>query len=165
MLKNEAGEVIETVKSGADGKFVFTTLTYGASGEYKYTISEVIGDDETIVYDETVYNVVVTVVREGDAFVADVAIDAEEIVFNNETVVVEIPEEDVPLIPDVPEEPEEPETPEEPEVDIPDEDVPLVPDAPATGGEGPIALIILATASAVMMAVMLFTMRKLRKEN
>ena len=47
------GAVIETVKSGADGSFVFTELPFTAAGTYLYTVKEVIGTDEDIWYDES----------------------------------------------------------------------------------------------------------------
>ena len=91
------GKVIETVKSGADGKFAFSKLSYSTEGIYKYLVKEVIGDDEDIIYDESVYTVTVTVTKDGEALKVSYEVLKDEakyegvIEFNNETT-VEIPD-------------------------------------------------------------------------
>ena len=60
-LKDEDGNVVSEAKNAEDGWIAFETLVYDQAGTYRYTISEVKGNDETITYDETVYNVTVEV--------------------------------------------------------------------------------------------------------
>ena len=60
-LKDEDGNVVSEAKNAEDGWIAFETLVYDQAGTYRYTISEVKGNDETITYDETVYKVTVEV--------------------------------------------------------------------------------------------------------
>ena len=59
-VKDEAGKVVATGKNDADGKIVFDEIKL-AVGEYSYTISEVIGEEEDTIYDKTAYKVKVEV--------------------------------------------------------------------------------------------------------
>jgi len=62
------GEKIETVKNGADGSVVFTKLTYTAAdvGKHYYVVVEDNSGSAGYVYDESVWNVTVTVTDNGD---------------------------------------------------------------------------------------------------
>jgi pilin isopeptide linkage protein len=96
------GEILQTVSSDADGKFVFDGLVFTEAGEHVYTIAEVIGDDEEIIYDETVYTITVIVVQENDKLHADVVVTVEEAAHEGEirfdnTTLTKIPDEDPPL--------------------------------------------------------------------
>lgn len=66
-LTDEAGNE-ETVTNDANGLFSFAEITYDKAGAYTYKVSEVKGQVNGITYDETVYNVTVTVTdnREGE---------------------------------------------------------------------------------------------------
>ena len=66
VLKNEAGEEIETVKNNG-ASFTFSGIAFDAAGEYKYTISELNGGQTIggIRYDSKVYDVTVTVTDNG----------------------------------------------------------------------------------------------------
>ena len=77
--------VSETVTNKADGVFEFNALTFDKAGVYNYTVNEVKGDLGGITYDETVYNVTVTVTDDLKGhLVASVSIDGKgELVFNN----------------------------------------------------------------------------------
>ena len=55
---------IETVKNAANGTFTFQTLKFDTVGTYSYTISEIKGSDSMVKYDETVYEITVTVTYE-----------------------------------------------------------------------------------------------------
>ena len=66
VLKDASGNELGTVKNNAQGGFTFDTITYSEPGTYEYTISEVKGDAEGVTYDETVYNVKVTVEDNGE---------------------------------------------------------------------------------------------------
>ena len=48
-------------KNDGNGKITFDKLTFSKAGTYKYTITEVSGNDGTITYDGAVYEVVITV--------------------------------------------------------------------------------------------------------
>lgn len=61
VLRDSDGNEIETVRNGPDGKFAFSRIDYIEAGVYEYTVSEVAGTLGGITYDETVYNVTVTV--------------------------------------------------------------------------------------------------------
>ncbi|MBQ0079810.1 MAG: hypothetical protein KBS66_07975, partial [Eubacterium sp.] len=86
------GVNVETTNT-ADGKISFGEFTYTKAGEYKYTVHEVKGNDDTITYDETLYNVTVTVaINKGKMtatpsykkVVDGVETDADAIAFVNE---------------------------------------------------------------------------------
>ena len=102
VLVDTANGTTWQAQSGEDGKFVFDELVFTEAGEYVYTIAEVIGDDEALIYDETVYTITIIVVQENNELRADVSVTVEEaahegeIRFNNMTL-IEIPDEEPPL--------------------------------------------------------------------
>lgn len=90
VLKDASGNVVETVKN--NGKNItFSDLTFDDAGIYNYTVSEVAGDDGMVTYDDTIYNVTITVTldKESNTLVAYTAITANgesaQIIFNNST--------------------------------------------------------------------------------
>lgn len=54
----------QVVTNNAAGSFSFDTITYDRSGVYRYQIREIAGTDGNLAYDNTVYNVTVTVTDE-----------------------------------------------------------------------------------------------------
>ncbi len=78
-----------TVKNDANGKFQFGKIEFTKTGEYKYTVTEKNTEKNGYTYDETVYNITVTVTDEGFDGQLDVAVegvgnaDAPEIKFFN----------------------------------------------------------------------------------
>lgn len=66
MLIDEDGNTITVQNVGRD--VVFPEMTFNKECTYEFTLKEVIGNDETICYDESVYKVVIEVVKnaEGD---------------------------------------------------------------------------------------------------
>ena len=68
-LKNEAGEVVESVKNDASGNVKFSAIEYkkGQEGTYKYTVEEVKGTDSTVTYDTMKAVVTVEVRHDGTA--------------------------------------------------------------------------------------------------
>ena len=99
----ENGEVTstQTALSGLDGLFNFK-VQFAKEGTYTFTVEEEKGTDETIVYDECVYTLTITVTEVDGEFVVDASIlkDGAEadgdIVFENYTK-TEIPPEEPPL--------------------------------------------------------------------
>ena len=82
-LLNSSGSVIQTATNNADGSFSFAAINYDEVGIYTYLVREVIGSDEDIIYDESVYKVVVTVIDDDEGnLVADALIE-EAIEFEN----------------------------------------------------------------------------------
>ena len=63
VLENEKGEVLQTVKNTA-GMVAFSPMTFDSVGTYTYTMSEVDGKNEKIIYDRNRYTVIVTVVKD-----------------------------------------------------------------------------------------------------
>ena len=81
-LVDEAGKVLQTQRNDANGTITFDALTYDDAGEHRYTIREKAGNDATIIYDETTYQVTVTVKDQAGKLVAE-AKQTAEMVFNN----------------------------------------------------------------------------------
>ena len=81
-LVDEAGKVLQTQRNDANGTITFDALTYDDAGEHRYTIREKAGNDATIIYDETTYQVTVTVKDQVGKLVAE-AEQTAEMVFNN----------------------------------------------------------------------------------
>ncbi len=89
-LRDINGKVLETAQNNADGSFSFSTIEYDSTGIYYYTVSEVIGNDEGILYDATVYTVKVMVIDNGKGKLV-ATVESDSIVFTN--CVVTPPEE------------------------------------------------------------------------
>ena len=82
VLKDSAGHIVETVGNTADGRVVFSELHFDKAGTYTYTVEEVKGTNEDIIYDGMKATVWITVTRDGDALVSTVA-NPKDTVFNN----------------------------------------------------------------------------------
>ena len=82
VLKDRFGKVLETVGNTADGQVAFSELTFNKVGTYNYTVEELAGKDDAIVYDTMKAAVSITVTRDGDALVSTVA-NPKDTVFNN----------------------------------------------------------------------------------
>lgn len=82
VLKDSAGHIVETVGNTADGRVAFSELHFDKAGTYTYTVEEVKGTNEDIVYDGMKATVWITVTRDGDALVSTVA-NPKDTVFNN----------------------------------------------------------------------------------
>lgn len=110
-LKDENGEVISKASNDKNGSVQFKTLTYDKTGTYKYTISEVKGDDDTITYDDTVYTVTVKVTDDGEGTLeASVDNGGKETVFTN--IYTEPEEQEKPQKPDKTDKPDKTEKPD-----------------------------------------------------
>ena len=82
VLKDEKGNVVQTVGNTADGHVNFSELTFDKVGTYNYTVEEVSGKDGAIVYDTMKAAVSITVTRDGDALVSTV-VNPKDTIFNN----------------------------------------------------------------------------------
>lgn len=82
VLKDEKGNVVQTVGNTADGHVNFSELTFDKVGTYNYTVEEVAGKDDAIVYDTMKAAVSITVTRDGDALVSTV-VNPKDTIFNN----------------------------------------------------------------------------------
>ena len=95
-LKNESGEVVNRKTITGAGRFQFDELVFDMPGTYRYSISEIAGNEAGWTYDDAVYQVVVTV-QDVDGqleAVAHMTADGqtcEEIVFQNDYEKPEIP--------------------------------------------------------------------------
>ena len=78
-LRDEAGNVLQTVTNDADGAVTFEPISYTSAGTYRYTIAEVVpgqgdtGFDAAIAYDAHVEDVTVKVTDNGDGTLSAVA--------------------------------------------------------------------------------------------
>lgn len=82
VLKDRFGKVLETVGNTADGQVAFSELTFNKVGTYNYTVEELAGKDDAIVYDSMKAAVSITVTRDGDALVSTV-VNPKDTIFNN----------------------------------------------------------------------------------
>ena len=87
-LKDAEGNVLQTATNDAEGNFAFAAIEYDKPGTTEYTVDEVIPTEdavEGVTYDTTVYEVIVTVVDDGEGqLVASSTVkDADSIVFTN----------------------------------------------------------------------------------
>lgn len=66
VLRNAEGGIVARTTNDANGLIVFDEIKYDAEGNYKYTISEKKGNASHVTYDDTIYEVIVTVVDQLD---------------------------------------------------------------------------------------------------
>ena len=88
-------DILQTIPS-ENGQFTFAPMNFNQIGTYTFTVSQIAGEDEDIVYDASVYTVVITVQRQDYVLVATTQIllgdeTMEQISFSNETVIPETP--------------------------------------------------------------------------
>lgn len=95
LLKDSDGETVAKAANSKDGAVQFDELSFDKPGTYEYTISEEKGDDATITYDDTVYNVTVTVADSGEGYLtASVDFGGETPAFTNVYTAPEEPTEE-----------------------------------------------------------------------
>lgn len=89
-LRDDVGNVVQTVTNDADGSVAFEPISYDAAGTYHYTIAEVVpgqdsvGHDDSITYDSHSEDVTVDVKDRGDGTLSAVAAyDQDGAVFEN----------------------------------------------------------------------------------
>lgn len=138
------GQAIGSVKNDAEGNFTFPDLSFETSGVYYYVVrEEVIKRLENVIYDDTVYGIMVTVTDDGNGALAAQTVitciggeTTNEIVFEN----VYVPQ----LPPDGPDEPDKPDQP----------DKPGKPDEPAGTNDSTGAPFIIMIALCVLLLIM-----------
>lgn len=81
-LKAADGTLLDTKTNDKDGNIIFNPITYNQAGTYKYTVQEVKGSDEDIIYDNMAATILVAVNKEGNAYVAHTTMP-EDTIFNN----------------------------------------------------------------------------------
>ena len=113
VLKDEKGNVIETVKNDADGKITFSNLEFkrGEEGTHLYHVEEIRGTDSSVVYDKMVATVGIVVNKEGKVLVATTKLP-EDTEFNNTVIPPTTPPTTPPNTPPTP--PTTPPTPPTP---------------------------------------------------
>ncbi|OFK07394.1 YSIRK signal domain/LPXTG anchor domain surface protein, partial [Streptococcus sp. HMSC073D05] len=84
VLKDEKGNVIETVTNNADGKIQFSPLTFkrGEEGTYVYHVEEVKGTEAGVIFDHMIATVGITVKKDGKVLTATTQLP-EDTEFNN----------------------------------------------------------------------------------
>ena len=99
-LKDAEGNVLQTKANAADGTVTFDTITYTlddvANSPIQYTISEVKDSDATIMYDETVHTITVTLKDDGAGkIIATPDKTGAAVKFTNKTTSVKVKKVDV----------------------------------------------------------------------
>ncbi|MDH6365125.1 pilin isopeptide linkage protein/LPXTG-motif cell wall-anchored protein [Enterococcus sp. PF1-24] len=84
-LMDSVGNVLQTKTNDSSGKIYFDEINYDTVGTYEYSIREVVGMDNTISYDDTIYKVTVTVTDENGQLVATPSYEGDAIFKNSYT--------------------------------------------------------------------------------
>ena len=115
ILKDEKGNVIETVSNDAEGKIKFSALEFkrGQEGTYIYHVEEVKGTDAGVEYDKMVATVGVTVTKDGKVLTLTSQMP-EDTEFNNKVIPPTPPTPPTPVTPPTPPTPVTPPTPPTP---------------------------------------------------
>ncbi|GEM_PF-787361 len=82
-----AKDGVSTATNDENGSVVFDTIAYGKPGTYKYTVSEVNDEQDGVTYDDTTYEVTVTVTDDTATGTLKAAVsygDADAMVFSNQ---------------------------------------------------------------------------------
>ena len=148
VLKDEKGNVIETVKNDAAGKITFSNLEFkrGEEGTHLYHVEEIRDTDSSVVYDKMVATVGIVVNKEGKVLVATTKLP-EDTEFNNTVIPPTTPPTTPPNTPPTP--PTTPPTPPTPPTTPPTPPTPTTPPAPGlpnTGEEQSVSAALLGAA-------------------
>ncbi|NLC65783.1 MAG: hypothetical protein GX752_02425 [Clostridium sp.] len=60
VLKDEEGEILQS-KNNIDGKIMFDEIEFTKTGNYIYTLNQLVGENKEISYDKSIYKAMVTV--------------------------------------------------------------------------------------------------------
>ena len=155
VLKDEKGNVIETVKNDAAGKITFSNLEFkrGEEGTHLYHVEEIRGTDSSVVYDKMVATVGIVVNKEGKVLVATTKLP-EDTEFNNTVIPPTTPPTTPPNTPPTPPTtpptpptpPTTPPTPPTPPTTPPTPPTPPAPGLPNTGEEQSVSAALLGAA-------------------
>lgn len=83
VVHDSEGNQVATAKNAADGKLTFSNIKLSQVAEYILTVSEVKGDAQYVTYDETKYEVRVTVTNDNGVLKADVRYPETGVIFRN----------------------------------------------------------------------------------
>ncbi|WP_278801019.1 Spy0128 family protein [Bifidobacterium pullorum] len=86
-MPEDAKDGVSTATNDENGSVVFDTIAYGKPGTYKYTVSEVNDEQDGVTYDDTTYEVTVTVTDDTATGTLKAAVsygDADAMVFSNQ---------------------------------------------------------------------------------
>ena len=102
VLKDEKGNIIETVANDASGKIKFSALTFknGEEGTYIYYVEEVKGTEAGIEYDHMIATVGIKVKKDGRVLIATTELPADT-EFNNKVTPPTPPTPPTPIVPPV----------------------------------------------------------------
>ncbi len=102
VLKDEKGNIIETVANDASGKIKFSALTFknGEEGTYIYHVEEVKGTEAGIEYDHMIATVGIKVKKDGRVLIATTELPADT-EFNNKVTPPTPPTPPTPVVPPV----------------------------------------------------------------
>ena len=158
VLKDQDGTTLSTAVNDEAGVVQFDAVSYEEAGEYTYTISEVQGDDSTITYDDTVYNVTVTVTDDSNGNLnASVDYNGADPVFTN---TYKEPAAEEPAQPTEPEQPTKPEQPAEPEQPEESENSGNAPTTGDNAMRGPLTAAAVAAAGIIIAGTAVVRRRK-----
>ena len=83
-LLDSKGNVIQTVSNSSDGKVQFAAISYDRTGTYEYKVREVKGSFNEIIYDESIYDITVSVTDKGNGgLISTVSNPEGKVVFKN----------------------------------------------------------------------------------
>ncbi len=88
-LLDESDQVIETATTNANGQIIFDEITYDTLGEHAYTIREIKGSQGGVTYDETVFEVHVTVTDDREVKGSQGGVSYDDTVFKLNVTVVD----------------------------------------------------------------------------
>ena len=86
-MPEDAKDGVSTATNDENGSIVFGTIAYDKPGTYKYTVSEVNDEQDGVTYDDTTYEVTVTVTDDTATGTLKAAVsygDADAMVFSNQ---------------------------------------------------------------------------------
>ena len=131
VLKDEKGNVIETVTNDAAGKITFSNLEFkrGEEGTHLYHVEEIRGTDSSVVYDKMVATVGIMINKDGKVLTAVTQLP-EDTEFNNTVIPPTTPPNTPPNTPPTTP-PNTPPTPPTPPNTPPTPPTPTTPPAPA----------------------------------
>ncbi len=169
-LTDKNGKILQTVQN-QDGMIEFDTLYLSKVGTHIYYIAEQPGDDDSILYDPSIYKAVVTVAKKNGFYSSSVSYERDgsgylmpQFVNTSRENIPEVVPPPGPVEPDTPTDPTDPNVPVDPSV--PSGPVqPVIPDNPKTGDETGITLYIVSFIVSLAALCCLLVLMKWKKKD